>query len=117
MRNEQLNDNILKILEHQAEFKSEITNIKLTLHEIKAVDVKQFEELEQIRIEKVKQNGRLGKLEQRVDDQEKINDQQHEEIKSGSMQAFWEKNWRWIMFLAMAILGFKDNILSIIPNL
>ena len=117
MRNEQLNDNILKILEHQGEFRTEIDHIKSTLVEIKDVDIKQFKELENLRIEKVKQNGRVGKLEQRVDKQEKVNELQHEDIKNNSLKAFWDKNWKWIMFLAMALLGFKDNILSIIPNL
>lgn len=105
MRNEELDSKLIKILEGQAEFKAHIGHIKETLHEIKETDLKQYE---QIKI----QNGRVGKLEVKVEGLQKGNEKMETNIESNSVRAFWEKNWKAIMFVLMLIMGFKDYLID-----
>ena len=105
------------VVANQESFKSEVERI----HDI---DQKQFKSIEEIkehihglREEKIKQNGRLGKVEVRVENLEKVDTEIKANIKENGLRAFWEKNWKAILFIAMALLGFKAEILCIITGL
>ena len=121
MRNEELHKVLLQILEGQAEFKADMRTVKENLHEIKETDIQQFKELEQIRLEKARQNGRVGKnedainaIKEQIKEIKEIDKDQDTKIEKQSVGAFLKDNIKWIVILALAIVtGNIDKILNL----
>lgn len=105
MRNEQLYNEIIKLQEGQKHIADKLKDIHET-------DKEQSDWLR-------KNNGRIGKLEVKVEaleeDQDKLEEEQKEQ--ASGFSSFIDKNPKLVIFIMMALLGFGPEILKLLTAL